>query len=98
MMICGTKQDNKTLRESMVKAFGADTEDISTSDWSQLEQALAHLSELSEQLNKQISPLPHLDTHKHIYPEIEEQYAIKEEYEKELLAAVESTEGLLPQF
>ncbi len=96
-MIRGTKQDNKTLWERIVKAFGADTDDIGTSDWSQLEQALAHVSELSEQLEKQNLTLPHLDTHKHIYPEMEERYATKEEWEKELSAAVERTKELLPQ-
>ena len=96
-MICGTERDTGTFWDRLVTVFGADSGEVGASDWVQLQQALARVAELTEQLEKQVSTLPHLDTHGHVYPDMEEQYAIKEEHERELSVAIQKLEGLLPQ-
>ncbi|MFC1762906.1 hypothetical protein ACFL6U_12615 [Planctomycetota bacterium] len=80
-----------------MKAFSIDAADIGRSNWVELQQALAHVSELTEKLSKENSSLPHVDTHIKINSEVETRYANKEELESELSAAVERLEDFFPQ-
>jgi hypothetical protein len=96
-MIYENPQDDGSRGNRATRVLEPDANGADTSDWIQLQQALAHVCDLTGQLEKHISTLPNLATHDHIYPEMEERYAIKEEIEKELSEAAVKLGGLFIQ-
>ena len=62
----------------------------------ELQKKLAEVSRLAGQLNRSVSSQPRLTGDSHIWPETEDQYAIKEEGEAELLSEVETLRGYMP--
>ena len=61
-----------------------------------LRQKISHVSELSHQLNSTLSGLPNLTEASHIWPETEDQYAIKEELEEELISEIQKLVDYMP--
>jgi len=89
-------QKSKPLWEGTTTFLAADASDIDGSEWIQLKRILIDASTLTEQLKKNVSALPHLNTHDHIWAELEERYANKEKLEKELSVTVERLRSMLP--
>ena len=61
-----------------------------------LRQKISHAPELIHQLNCAISGLPNLNEASYIWPETEDQYAIKEELEEELISEVQKLADYMP--
>jgi hypothetical protein len=70
--------------------------DAGASGWVSLKGMLIDTSALTEELNRNISVVPRLNTDHYIYPEMEKRYAAKEELESKLSAAVERLRAMLP--
>lgn len=61
-----------------------------------LQQELSHISETIRQLNCTLAGLPYLDHRSFIWPETEDQYAMKEELEEAMVKEVERLSGYMP--
>jgi hypothetical protein len=89
-------QKSKPLWDGIATFLAADASDNDGSEWVQLKCVLIDASTLTEQLKKDVSALPHLNTHDHISAELEERYANKEKLEKELGVTAERLRSMLP--
>jgi hypothetical protein len=90
------EQDREIPRDKPANSANASHESGAVPEGTELRQELSNTSDLSRQLKSTLSGLPHLTQASFIWPETEDQYAIKEELEGELMAKVENLTDYMP--
>ena len=89
-------QDREFQRDRPANSANAKRESGGVPEGAELRQELSYISDLSRQLSCAISSLPRLTQASFIWPETEDQYAMKEELEEKLASEVQKLTGYMP--